>query len=313
MADISKLRLPGSETTYDIKDAVAREAISHINSFDYVIAKDAGTTPYGVKWGDPEVTGTLVASADTLSKIYLVPSTNGTHDVFDEYITVNTNTSGTGDPTYAWEMFGNTDVHLDDLGALAFADTASTTYTPEGSISVGSGTANYTPAGSISVGNGATNYTPAGTIGTGSGTANYTPEGSVAVTATDTSVYVVAAPGQGEDPAVGSVTNGTAASCTLPTWSATTGESGTADAETLIFSWSAGSFTANTPTAVTLPTFSSQTVVDSVDAAASFTGTGVELTFSGTGTDLEFGGTAVDLEFAGTQATVQVSPDPVTP
>ena len=309
MADISKIRLPGSETTYDIKDAVAREAISHINAFDYVIAKNAATTPAGVEWmdGSTKITGILAASADTLSKIYLVPSTNGTHDVFDEYITVNT--SDTSTPAYSWEMFGNTDVRLDDLGALAFADTASTTYTPAGSISVGSGTANYTPAGSIRVGNGATNYTPAGTIGTGSGTANYTPEGSVAVTATNTSVYVVAAPGQGEDPAVGSVTNGTAASCALPTWSAELGESGTADAETLIFSWSGGSFTANTPTAVTLPTFTSQTVVDNVDASASFTGNSVELTFSGTGTDLEFGGTAVDLEFTGTAATVQVSPD----
>ena len=293
MADISKIRLPGSETTYNIKDAAAREAISHINSFDYVISKNAATTPSGVTWDDDgtTITGILAASADTLSKIYLVPSTNGTHDVFDEYITINT--SETSTPAYAWEMFGNTDVRLDDLGALAFADTASTTYTPAGSIEVGSGTANYTPAGTIS---------------TGSGTANYTPAGSVSVTATDTSVYVASSSDGG-----GSVTAGSAASCTLPTWSAATGEAGTADEETLIFSWSDGSFTANTPTAVTLPTFSSQTVVDSVDSSASFTGTGVELTFAGTGADLEFSGTAVDLEFTGTQATVQVSPDAVTP
>lgn len=288
MADISKIRLPGSETTYNIKDAAAREAISHINSFDYVIAKDAATTPAGVEWmdGQTKITGVLAASASTLSKIYLVPSTNGTHDVFDEYITINTGDTST--PAYSWEMFGNTDVRLDDLGALAFADTASTTYTPEGSIGIGDGTANYTPEGSI---------------GIGSGTANYTPEGSVTVSSTDATVYVVADPETG-DPATGSVTNGTAASCTLPTWSAATGEAGTADEETLIFNWSAGSFTANTPTAVTLPTFVEQTVVDSVSSSA---------TFAGTGVDLEFTGTGVELEFTDTQATVQVSPDPVTP
>ena len=48
MADISKIKLPGSETAYDIKDAAARDAIAHINSFDYIISKDAATTPAGV-------------------------------------------------------------------------------------------------------------------------------------------------------------------------------------------------------------------------------------------------------------------------
>lgn len=309
MADISKIRLPGSETTYDIKDAVARDAIAHINSFDYVLSKDAATTPAGVTWDDDgtTITGILTASANTLSKIYLVPSTNGTHDVFDEYITINTGTESV--PAYSWEMFGNTDVRLDDLGALAFANTASASYTPAGTIGVGSGTANYTPAGTIGVGDGTANYTPAGTISADTtGTTNYTPEGSVTVTATDTSVYVAGSADGG-----GSVTDGTAASCTLPTWSASLGEAGTADEETLIFDWSAGSFTANTPTAVTLPTFSSQTVVDSVDSSATFAGTGTELSFAGTGAELTFEGTGTELTFAGTQATVQVSPDPVTP
>lgn len=56
----------------------------------------------------------------------------------------------------------------------------------------------------------------------------------------------------------GTVTNGTAASCTLPTWSASV------QGETLTISWSSGSWTANTPTAVTLPTFSSQTIATGI-------------------------------------------------
>ena len=131
MADISKITLPGG-TTYDIKDAVARNAISNLNNWTYVIASNAETTPSGVIWnnGSMDIIGTLAASANTLYKIYLVPSTNGMRDIYDEYITINT--TGT---TYIWEMFGNTDVNLSDLRDMAKVDQGIVSITPKGTNS----------------------------------------------------------------------------------------------------------------------------------------------------------------------------------
>lgn len=110
-----------------------------------------------------------------------------------------------------WHQFGTNGT----FKALAFKDSASGDYTPEGSvsqptftgtaatisvdvtaegsvsISTGSGTANYTPAGTVSKptfsgseGNVSVTGTPSGgvTITKGNGTANYTPEGSISVT-----------------------------------------------------------------------------------------------------------------------------------
>ena len=129
MADISKIKLPtGSE--YNLKDEYARNAIASLNSFEYAVSTDAATTPKDVTWDDEgtTITGTLVASADTMYKIYLVPSINGTHDVYDEYITINPSSS-----TYIWELFGNTDIHLEDLGDFAYVDTGTVTIQPKGS------------------------------------------------------------------------------------------------------------------------------------------------------------------------------------
>ena len=164
---ISTITLP-SGTTYEIADLVAREAAGAGLSF--VRSTDAATTPYGVKWmdGATEITGTLVASEDTKSKIYLVPDITETKDIYSEYITVNTSSSAIA--TYIWEKLGTTDVDLSDLGALAYKDTASGNITPSGTVQVnestGSGTS-YTPTGSIAV-----------NAASGSGT-SYTPEGSV--------------------------------------------------------------------------------------------------------------------------------------
>ena len=294
MADksyISQIQLPGSETTYYVKDSEARDAIAQLNSFEYKVCTSAADTPKDVVWGDPEVTGTLEPSADTMNKIYLVPSTNGTKDVYDEYLTIKTGSSAPF--TYSWEMFGNTDVHLTDLGDLAFKDSASGSYTPAGTVSTptftGSSmtsTGNVTAAGTVSTptftgssGSLSVSGTPAGSIGIGDGTANYTPAGSVAaptitVTPTSATKYVATSSTAG-----GSATAGTAASCTLPVLDTTV------SGEKLTLDWTAGSFTANTPTAVTMPTFESATVVSGIESASAtapaFTGTGVQLTFSG--------------------------------
>lgn len=50
------------------------------------------------------------ASASTLGIIYLVADTHGTSDAYDEYITIQSET------TYSWEKLGNTDIDLSDYG-----------------------------------------------------------------------------------------------------------------------------------------------------------------------------------------------------
>ena len=57
------------------------------------------------------VTTLPTASADTMNKIYLIPSTNpGTQNVKDEYITIAVTDQGT--TTYSWEVIGSTDIDL---------------------------------------------------------------------------------------------------------------------------------------------------------------------------------------------------------
>lgn len=210
MADISKITLP-SGNTYDVKDATARDLIAGLNSFQYMVSTNAANTPAGVTWdsGGTTITGTLAAAADTMYKIYLVPSTNGEKDIFDEYLTINT--TGT---TYVWEMFGNTDITSGDLGNLAYADTASASYTPSGTVSQptftgtqGSVSVSGIPSGTITVEIGTatpqskTTYTPNGTVsqptftGTqGNVSVSGTPSGSVAISteATGTANYTPA-------------------------------------------------------------------------------------------------------------------------
>lgn len=153
MADISKITLP-SGSTYNIKDEEARTAIASITNFDYVICTNAANTPQGVQWesGGTTITGTLVASSSTKGKMYLVPDSLGTKDIYDEYITINTTGS-----TYIWERFGHTGGSIGDLGDLAYKDSASGNFTPAGTVSQPTftgtsltSTGNFTPAGSVS-------------------------------------------------------------------------------------------------------------------------------------------------------------------
>ena len=87
---LTQVELP-SGSTYDLVDAGARELIAALNSFDYLVCTSAANTPYGVKWksGATTITGTLVASADTMHTIYLVPSLSDEGDAYKEYITIN--------------------------------------------------------------------------------------------------------------------------------------------------------------------------------------------------------------------------------
>ena len=115
MPDISKIRLPGSNTDYDIKDAVARQMIS--GGVSFIIAWDgtgtltAANLPAGVVAGG--VTGTLAADDAEAGAFYLVKSSSTpsseTLDLYDEYVPVGTSGSKT------WEKIGDTQLNLTDV------------------------------------------------------------------------------------------------------------------------------------------------------------------------------------------------------
>ena len=171
MPDISVWVSPNN-TEYNFKDSAAREAIAAINGREWYVVTNAADTPYGVTWDNngTTITGTLVASADTKSKIYFVPAvTEEGKDIYSEWVTVSPTAN-----TYVWEKFGTTDINVSSLGALAYKNTASGSFTPAGTIAVnaasGQGTS-YTPEGEVQV-----------NAASGSGT-SYTPEGTVSAPA----------------------------------------------------------------------------------------------------------------------------------
>ena len=83
MADLSKIKLNG--TTYNFKDAAARQAIGDMTSFNVEIISSFPT-------GD---------NIDTHT-IYFKSKTGETGDVYDEYMYINNN----------WELIGTTAVDL---------------------------------------------------------------------------------------------------------------------------------------------------------------------------------------------------------
>lgn len=253
MAEISKITLP-TGTTYDIKDAHARELIDEMSGYtDFLGVTTTALT-------DGATTNPITVSNKSVTAKKGNIATYGS----SEFIFNGT----------AWQAFGD----LSALGALAYKDSASgsgtvavpktytTTVTPQAKNVSVSGTT----TGSVSETKGKV------TVGkASSGTTTYTPEGSVStptitVTPSTTSKYVASSATGG-----GSVSAGTAAACTLPQLSTSVTN------ETLTIGWDAGSFTANTPTAVTLPSFSQQTIATGISSASSsqptFTGTGARL------------------------------------
>jgi hypothetical protein len=318
--EISKITLP-SGTTYSIKDEIARQMASAGVSF--TISTSAANTPKDVTWDNDgtTITGTLVASASTTGIFYLVKaSTEGGKDIYAEYVTVKNGNA------YLWEKIGTTDIDLSDLGNLAYKDNVSVNVKPEGTVSTPTFTGNamtstgsFVPDGEVSKptftgseGTVSVSGTPAGTISVGTGSANYTPAGTVSaptitVTPSTATKYVAGSATGG-----GSVTAGSAASCTLPTLATSVSD------ETLTLSWTDGSFTPNTPTAVTLPSFTSQTIVSGIQSATSS-----QPTFTGTGTNLKFSGSTMSSSgsftpagsvskptFTGTSGSVSVSGTP---
>ena len=320
MADLSKVTLP-SGTTYDLKDAQAREDIESIQNSLTSSMRFLGTTTTALSEGD--TAGTITIDSESV--------TVGAGDVvlYGEFEFIY------GGADNKWHKFGPNG----SFKALAFKDNASGNFTPAGdvsqptftgtaatismdvtaegsvSISTGSGTANYTPAGTVSKpnftgteGNVSVTGTPTGnvTISEGTGIANYTPEGSVSkpnftgaegdVSVTGTAagtVTISKGTGTANYTPEGSISvtpdvqlntttvNSITEVGTLPT--CTLPEmTATVSGETLTLGWTAGSFSQGT-----LPTKGSNvtvaTGIKSQSASGTFTGTGAELkaTFNG--------------------------------
>ena len=172
MAEISKITLP-SGTTYDIKDATAREQIAALSNYTAYLGVTTtelsdGYTTNPIMIGGSSVTASTGAIVTYESKELIW---NGS----------------------AWQEFGD----LSGLGHLAHEDSVTASYTPQGSINatfVGDAniaadvSASIRPSGSMATG-WTPNYTPGGTISgttfTGSSmtsTGTFTPEGSVSFT-----------------------------------------------------------------------------------------------------------------------------------
>lgn len=316
---LTQIELP-SGSVYDIHDS----RVDSLNNWEYVVCTNAANTPQGVTWqsGSTTITGTLVASADTMYKIYLVPDTNGTNDTFDEYITVNPSGS-----TYQWEMFGNT--KLPDMsqyvknksghtggtaGDLAYKDSASgtvavpKTYTSSTSVSTattsnvnitGTGVrlqtdsqvltgASFSGSSMTSTGN----FTPAGSISVGTGTANYSPAGNISVSTAGSTTTI-------KNPTSKTVV--TDMSVAAPSATAATGE--------LVYCEVSGTkltlkkFVETTGASIT----TSNVTVKNGDAAYSFSGTGAELKFTGTQGSVSVSGTTAG-SVTPTKSNVTVSP-----
>lgn len=139
---LAKVRLGGKD--YNLKDEAAREIIAKLNPAiventiggitaggtnlvnSGTLNESLGLLQQGIdknknaidELGSIVAGGLVLEVVDTLptasdkqaGKIYLVPHTHGTQDIYDEYIVVR---SGTAAPyTYTWEKIGNTDIDL---------------------------------------------------------------------------------------------------------------------------------------------------------------------------------------------------------
>lgn len=253
MADnplISQITLP-SGVTYDIKDAAAREAIETISGLDAINFKGVSTTALtdgGTE--NPTVDGQEI-TAKKLGDLYFYGPA--------EFIWNGA----------AWVELGD----LSSLGALAYKDNgvvtaAGTVSQPTFSGSELTSTGSYTPAGTISIGSGAANYTPAGTM-------------------TDPTISVATA--GATDTVTGIANIGSVGSTTLPTLTMEPGSGN--DAENLHITWTAGSHTEATwPTLDTEKTFKTSDAAYTASGTA-FTGTGVDLEFGGSAATVSVSGT----------------------
>ena len=275
MPNISQIKLPDG-TTYDIKDANARERIAALEAF---------TTYLGVT--TTELTDGATTNPITINSQSVTAQSGN--------IVLYGNKEFIFDGTH-WNQFGD----LSSLGDLAYKNTASGSYKPAGTVSQPSFTGDtmnsvgtFTPAGSVAFTNGnkSTTVAPAS-----SGTATYTPAGSVAAPA-------ISVKTAGSTTTVNSIT----AVGTLPTYTVS-GEVLTLTQGTLPTKGSNQTVkTGDAAYQATAPAFTGTGVRlvtgnISVPTSASFTGTAGDVSVSGTPS-----GTVSKPTFSGTTATITVS------
>jgi hypothetical protein len=341
-AILTEIKLP-SGTIYDLHD----KRVDNLNNWSYVVCTKASNTPKDVVWGDPAITGTLVASASTMYKIYLVPSANGVDDIYDEYITINS--SGT---TYIWEMFGNTKLpdmtqyvknasgHAGETaGSLAYKNSASgsgtvavpKTYSSSFSGTAGSVSVTGTTTGSVNLTKSNVEITPSAT---GTAANKYTPAGTVTQPTfsgtgvrlqTDSQVLTGASftgssmNSTGNFTPSGSISVGTGTANYTPSGSINVTTSNTTK---YVASSATGGGSVTAGTACTMPTYTVSGTTLEISAGTPNTPTSVTLpsfssqsiatgistkTFTGTGAELIFTGTEGSVSVTGT-TTGSVSP-----
>lgn len=162
MPYISQITLP-SGSVYDIKDAWARTQIEAITGGSAIVFKGVTSTPLTDGGNqNPTIDGNPVTTKST-GDLYFYGQ--------EEFIY--------GDDS-KWHSLG---VQLQNLGALAYKDSATGNFTPAGTVSQPTftgasltSTGNFTPAGTVSLTN--TNKTVAVKPAT-SGTTTYTPDGTI--------------------------------------------------------------------------------------------------------------------------------------
>lgn len=261
MADISKITLP-SGNTYDIKDAVARQAIA--GGVSYIISWNGSSTPVVanipagvvVTYNDTDYTGTFAANSAEAGAFYLVHSSSTSNDVYDEYVAVGT----TGSKT--WERLGSSTVDLSDLGALAYKDTVTAS---DSAVTFSGGTTDKVLGSDATF---TTTVTPTTTNikATASGAA-------VGASSTDKCLGSDATFTTTVTPSTTSVPNVTAAG-SASTWSFAMGTG--ADAETLIISGANGNApTLGTAISVVNGITSASTTTNSKDEVTAITGVSV--------------------------------------
>lgn len=176
MADnpvLSRVKLP-SGTVYDLKDAWARKQLENITSYSKYLG--VTTTP---------LTDGSSTNPITVGEEKVIATTGNIAIYGDKEFIYNGST---------WQEFGDLSALKDELGNMAYVDSASTSYTPEGTVSgtftgneatislsgavTGSMTATFTGnEGNISATGTVAEKTV--TISGTSGTPTYTPEGTV--------------------------------------------------------------------------------------------------------------------------------------
>lgn len=172
MADISKITLP-SGSTYNLKDQGARDLIDALESYSSYLgvtttALTDGATTNPIVIGGQSITAKTGSIVNYGSKEFIF---NGT----------------------SWQEFGD----LSALGALAYKNSASGSFTPSGTVSQPTFSGSSSNVTITAADNTSGNYQPKGTVSTPSftgsattSTGTFTPEGSVSLTNTNQTATV---------------------------------------------------------------------------------------------------------------------------